>query len=80
MEEFTANAQQKEEEIQANQIEAQKNEKEAEDRAQEVEEEALRMELIKQEAENELGKARPALETAERAVNALSKDDITDLK
>ena len=38
------------------------------------------MELIKQEAENELGKARPALETAERAVNALSKDDITDLK
>ena len=38
------------------------------------------MEVIKQEAENELSKARPALETAERAVNALSKDDITDLK
>ena len=38
------------------------------------------MDVIKQEAENELSKARPALETAERAVNALSKDDITDLK
>ena len=38
------------------------------------------MEHIKEEAEHELSKARPALETAERVVNSLSKDDITDLK
>ena len=38
------------------------------------------MEIIKQDANNELSKAMPALEMAERVVNSLSKEDITDLK
>ena len=78
--EQTEMAQRQQENIERNQLEALKNEKEAEDRQAEVAEEASRMEDIKQQAEAELGKARPALESAERAVNALSKEDITDLK
>ena len=42
--------------------------------------EANSIEQIKQEAENELSNAQPALEAANKAVAALSKDDITELK
>lgn len=42
--------------------------------------EADKMEMIKQEAEAELDKALPHLKKAEEIVNALSRDDITDLK
>lgn len=35
---------------------------------------------MKQEAERELSNAIPALEQAQKAVDSLSKDDITELK
>ena len=38
------------------------------------------IEILKKENEIELAKCKPALEEAEKAVNALSKDDITELK
>ena len=45
-----------------------------------VKSEAASIDMIKQEAERELSNATPALEAANRAVDALSKDDITELK
>lgn len=35
---------------------------------------------MKEKADKELAKAKPALEDAEKAVNELNKDDITELK
>lgn len=57
-----------------------KNEQETDHEAALVAIEAEKMGMIKQEAEAELDKARPFLETAEIVVNGLSKEDITELK
>lgn len=66
--------------ITQNTEEALQREADTEQEAAVVALEAEKMEVIKQEAEAELDKALPHLQTAERIVNGLSKDDITDLK
>ena len=53
---------------------------EAEQEEAQVKQEASSIELLKQEAERELSNAIPALEQAQKAVDSLSKDDITELK
>ena len=68
------------EEIRKNTIEVGQKAMEAESEEAQVKSEANNIEMIKQEAERELSNAQPALEAANRAVDALSKDDITELK
>lgn len=45
-----------------------------------VQMEANKIEILKKENDLELEKCKPALEDAEKAVNSLSKDDITELR
>ena len=45
-----------------------------------VQTEAIKIDRLKQDNEIELAKCRPALEDAEKAISALSKNDITELK
>lgn len=45
-----------------------------------VQAEAAKIDALKKENDHELEKCRPALEEAERAVNELNKDNITELK
>lgn len=45
-----------------------------------VQGEAHKVEVLKKENDIELAKCKPALEEAERAVNDLNKDNITELK
>ena len=59
---------------------AQKREQETEREAKVVMHEAKQIENLKEEADYQVAKAKPALVTAEKAVNELSKDDITELK
>ncbi len=42
--------------------------------------EANKIEVLKKENDVELEKCKPALEDAEKAINSLSKDDITELR
>ncbi len=51
-----------------------------EEESRKVQLEAHAIEILKKENDVELAKCKPALEEAEKAVNALSKDDITELK
>ena len=80
LQEQTDSAQRQEDVITQNTEEALQREADTEQEAAVVALEAEKMEVIKQEAEAELDKALPHLQTAERIVNGLSKDDITDLK
>jgi dynein heavy chain len=41
---------------------------------------AQQIEMLKREAEQELEKAAPALEAANKAVDSLDKNDVADLK
>jgi len=45
-----------------------------------VQVEAMRIDELRKSNEEELAKCRPALEEAERAINELSRDNITELK
>lgn len=67
-------------EIQKQTILAQKREQETENEARIVMHEARQIQSLKEKADFEVGKAKPALMVAEKAVNELSKDDITELK
>jgi predicted nucleic acid-binding Zn-ribbon protein len=59
---------------------AQRREQETEREARTVMHEARQIENLKEEADYQVAKAKPALVAAEKAVNELSKDDITELK
>ena len=66
--------------IQENRKVAEAKEEEVSNENRIVQLEARNIEILKKENEIELAKCTPALEEAEKAVNALSKDDITELK
>jgi len=59
---------------------ASKRELETENEARIVSHEAKQIAKLKEEADYKLAKAKPALIAAEKAVDELSKDDITELK
>lgn len=68
------------EEIRKNKSVAQQKELEAESDAAIVRMDAQQIEMLKREAEQELEKAAPALEAANKAVDSLDKNDVADLK
>ena len=76
----TESAQRQEDVITAKKEEAEAQELETEQEAAQVALEADKMNYLKQDAELELEKALPVLQKAEQAVNALSRDDVTDLR
>jgi dynein heavy chain len=67
-------------EIQEQTILAQKREQETEHEARIVMHEAKQIQNLKEKADYEVDKAKPALRRAETAVNELSKADIAELK
>jgi len=68
------------EQIQKQTITALERERETEHEARTVTQEAQQIQNLKDEADFQVAKAKPALIAAEKAVGALSKDDITELK
>ena len=76
----TESAQRQEDIITEKKEEAEAQELETEQEAAQVALEADKMNYLKQDAELELEKALPVLQKAEQAVNALSRDDVTDLR
>lgn len=59
---------------------ASEKEKIVQQESADVQKEANKIDKLKKENDIELAKCKPALEEAERAVNALNKDNITELK
>jgi len=57
-----------------------KREEEAKHEAEVVTKEAEEIRELKEKSDTELEKAKPALQSALRAVNELNKDDINELK
>lgn len=68
------------EKIQEQTVLAQQREQETKNEAKAVQHEAKQIENLKKEADYQVARAKPALDAAEKAVNELSKDDITELK
>jgi len=68
------------EQIKFNRHTATQKELEAEHEAATVRMEALKIEAIRNDAEYQLSQAQPTLDAANRAVDELKKDDITELK
>lgn len=67
-------------EIKENKVVAFQKEAVVEQESAYVQSEAAKIETLKKENDVELAKCKPALEEAERAVNDLNKDNITELK